>query len=87
MNDKIKQETQHAANRAIVRDWFVEERHCPLFVRTGESIWNPRTVPVGRRLDKWAVPLKVFLINLCNGVFIILGECSRRGCICCSITA
>lgn len=50
--------------------WLTLVWQLPWCVKIGDRIWNPRTVPVGRRLAKWAVPLNVFLIALCAGVFV-----------------
>lgn len=67
--------------------WLITVGHLPCCVKAGENIWNVRTVPVGRRLAKWAVPLKVFLIAFCVEVFgvgagaaLLLILFSRSGC-------
>jgi len=42
--------------------------HWPWCVKRGDRVWNISTVPVGRSLDKCAVPLNAFLMVLCAGV-------------------
>jgi len=78
---KRKQARPHTAKRLDVKVWLVTERHWPSCVNIGDRIWNVRTEPVGRSLAKCAVPLNVFLMAFCPGVFS--GFCStfsKKGC-------
>lgn len=79
---RMKHETAHVPRRARVVVWLTKDLHLPSWVKTGERTWNVRTEPVGRRLERWAVPLKALRTAFWAGVFggLESGGCgSRRG--------
>ena len=56
--------------RIRVRVWLTRDLQFPWWVKAGERIWKARTEPVGRRFARYAVPLKVFRMAFCVGVFV-----------------
>ena len=63
MKEARKQERARKKRRMIVMG-RVAESHDPLLVKVGTRSWKARRVPVGRRLAKFAVLVKVCEIAL-----------------------
>lgn len=80
---RMKHDTPQRAKRPRVMTRLACVGQRPWWVKIGERIWNVRTEPVGRSLAKCAVPLNVFLIVFCAGVFCAFGAFSKRGSCCC----
>lgn len=60
-----KQETESRTRRMMVSG-RVAESHEPLLVKTGIRSWKAKRVPVGRRLAKLAVPVRVWDMARCE---------------------
>lgn len=63
MKEPRKQETARRARRTEVMG-AVAESQAPLLVNIGVRIWNAKRVPVGRRLARFAVLVRVCEIAL-----------------------
>ncbi|PPD88216.1 hypothetical protein GOBAR_DD14854 [Gossypium barbadense] len=77
VKERKKHKLAQNATRPSIKFWQTWVLHWPWFVKTGDSIWKVRAEPVGRSLDKTAVPLK-FMIVPSNNIVSNVGEFEQK---------
>ena len=87
VKESRKQEAAQTKTRKQVSQRLAMVGHWPWWVRTGHIIWKPITEPVGRRFERWAVPLNAFLATFWTFDFGFLGASGNEDISKCCVSA